>query len=263
MAKIVGPAVAGLVIATVGLAAAFLVNGASFAAVLAGLLAMRATELRPADRAALPRTPAAVASNLAEGLRYAVGNREVLLAISLVGAVSIAGMNFQVLLPPLARDVLGTGASGYGFLMASSGVGAVLATLMIAFRGRPSPIVMPSAAVLLGVLDVVVGVSRAMPVSLVSMAIIGLSSVALTTYTNTLIQIAVPDHLRGRVMALYVTVHGGAMPIGGVLFGAIASAVGPSTALVIGGTGAVAVGLAGVAATASFASRAAEGSGTP
>jgi hypothetical protein len=209
---------------------------------------MRASELQPSTRTALPRTPRAVHANLAEGLRYALQNQRVILAVLLVGGASTAGMNFQVLLPPLARDVLGSGASGYGFLMAASGLGAVAATLVIAFRGRPRTFVMPAAAIALGTLDVVVGVFHAMPVALASLVGIGLTSVVLTTYTNTLIQVAVPDQLRGRVMALYVTVHGGSMPIGGVMFGAIAGAAGPAAALVIGGAITVAIGvLAGVA----------------
>jgi len=139
--------------------------------------------------------------------------------------------------------------------MAASGLGAVVATLVIAFRGRPRPLVIPVAAIVLGILDVAVGLSRSMPIALVGMCVIGLASVVLTTYANTLIQTAVPDHLRGRVMALYVTVHGGSMPIGGVIFGAVAGALGADAALATGGACTVAVGLLAILARETFRSR--------
>ena len=242
-AKIVGPALAGIIIAAFGLAPAFFINGLSFAAVIAGLVAMRPGELVPSNRAVLPRSPGAVLGNVGEGLRYALAHRDVLVAIGLVGAATAAGMNFQVLLPPLARDVLRTDASGYGFLMAASGVGAVAATLMVAFRGRPRPLLLPAAAVVIGLLDIVVGLSGSLAIGLVAMAAIGLAGVLLTTHANTLIQLSAPDHLRGRVMALYVTVHSGALPVGGVIFGGIAGAIGPAGSLAIGGLCTIAVGL--------------------
>jgi hypothetical protein len=152
-------------------------------------------------------------------------------------------MNFQVLIPPLARDVLGSDASGFGFLMAAAGVGAVTATLFVAFRGRPRPVLLPAAAIAIGLLDIILGLSGSLVVGLAAMAGIGLAGIILTTYTNTLIQLSVPDHLRGRVTALYVTVHDGALPIGGVILGAIAGAIGPAVTLAIGGLCTIAVGL--------------------
>jgi MFS family permease len=234
-AKVIGPAVAGLTIAAFGVPVAFMVNGLSFIAVIAGLLAMRPDELRPIVRAALPRSAGAVVANLAEGLRYVVHTREVLVALTVVGLVSTAGMNLQVLIPPLARDVLSAGPSGFGFLMASAGLGAISSALLLAFRGRPRLRSILIAGTALGVVEVGLAQSHWMPLSLILMFTIGLAGTALSMNANTLIQITVPDHLRGRLMAVYITVFVGTTPIGGLIFGGVAGAFGIAASLVIGG----------------------------
>jgi MFS family permease len=234
-AKVIGPAVAGLTIAAFGVPVAFFANTLSFVAVIAGLLAMRADELKTVPRATLPRSVGAIFANLAEGLRYVLHTRHVLVALAVVGLVSTAGMNFQVLIPPLARDVLSAGASGFGFLMAAAGLGSITSALILAFRGRPRLGAILVAGLLLGLLEVGLATSRSLPLSLAFMFTIGLASVAMTMNANTLIQIAVPDHLRGRVMAVYVTVFVGSTPVGGLIFGAIAGALGTTTSLLIGG----------------------------
>ena len=234
-AKVIGPAIAGVTIGTFSVAVAFFVNGFSFVAVIGGLLAMRADEFTPVAMAALPRTLREVSANLAEGLRYSVRTRDVLLALSVVGLVSTVAMNLQVLIPPLARDVLGTGASGFGFLMAASGLGSIIGALAVASRGRPRTIAIVVAALVLGIFEVGLGISRSMELSLVCMGGVGLAGVVMTTNANTLIQTLVPDHLRGRVMAVYVTVFVGSTPIGGLLFGAIAGAFGTAASLLAGG----------------------------
>jgi MFS family permease len=241
-AKVIGPAIAGLTIGAFSVAVAFFINGFSFVAVIGGLLAMRASELNPVARAALPRTIGAVAGNLGEGLRYIARTRDVLLALSIVGTVSTAAMNYQVLIPPLARDVLGTGAIGFGFLMAASGLGSITAALAVASLGRPRTIAIVVAALALGLFEIALGASRLMALSLVCMAGVGLAGVVMTTNANTLIQTLAPDRLRGRVIAVYVTVFVGSTPIGGLLFGGIAGAFGTATALLAGGAIATVVG---------------------
>jgi MFS family permease len=242
-ARIVGPAVAGVAIGIFDIGVAFLVNGLSFLAVLACLLAMRPAELRPSVRVDLPRTAQAVVDNLAEGLRYVRHTPVVLLAVGVVGLVSTAGMNFGVVIPPFAKDVMGTGADGYGFLMAASGVGSLLAALTIAFRGRPDPRIIVGGAVLLGVLEAALGFTRSMPLAMVCMFGIGAGGISMAAMANTTIQLNVPDMLRGRVLAVYATVFAGSTPIGGLAFGALASAIGPALAVTVGGVVALAVGL--------------------
>jgi MFS family permease len=242
-ARIVGPAVAGVAIGIFDIGVAFLVNGLSFLAVLASLLAMRPAELRPSVRVALPRNARAVVANLAEGLRYVRHTPVVLLAVGVVGLVSTAGMNFGVVIPAFAKDVMGTGAFGYGFLMAASGVGSLLAALTIAFRGRPDPRVIVAGAFLLGALEVALGFTRSMPLALLCMFGIGVGGISMAAMANTTIQLNVPDMLRGRVLAVYATVFAGSTPIGGLAFGALASAIGSALAVTVGGAVAASVGL--------------------
>jgi MFS family permease len=200
-------------------------------------------------RRTLPRSFGAVVANLAEGLRYILHTRRVLVALAVVGLVSTAGLNFQVLIPPLARDVLAAGPSGFGFLMAAAGLGSVTSALVLAFGRRPRLRLILVAGLLLGLLEVGLATSRALPLSLILMFTIGLASVAMSMNANTLIQIAVPDHLRGRVMAVYVTVFAGSTPVGGLIFGAIAGALGTPLALLIGGlAAATAAALAAIVA---------------
>lgn len=249
-ARVIGPAIAGLTIAAFDISFAFFLNGLSFLAVLASLLAMREAELAPAIRAAMPRTVRAVFDNLAEGLSYVRRTRAVLLAVSVVGLVATAGMNFSVVVPPLARDVLGSDAQGYGFLMTATGVGSLSAALGVAFLGRPGVRLLVGGAIVLGVLELALGLSRWMPLSLVCMFGIGAGGIAMAMTANTTIQLAVPDALRGRVMAVYTTVFAGSTPIGGLVFGAIAGVAGAAEAILAGGL--IALGVAVVAASVAW-----------
>jgi MFS family permease len=133
--------------------------------------------------------------------------------------------------------------------MAAAGLGSVTSALVLAFGRRPRLRLILVAGMLLGLLEVGLATSRALPLSLILMFTIGLGSVAMSMNANTLIQIAVPDHLRGRVMAVYVTVFAGSTPVGGLIFGAIAGALGTPMALLIGGVAAAtAAALAAVVA---------------
>jgi MFS family permease len=248
-ARIVGPAVAGLTIGAFDMSIAFFLNGLSFVAVIACLLAMREEELRFGVRASMPRSFGEVFRNLAEGLSYVRQTRTVLLAVTVVGLVATAGMNFSVVVPPLSRNVLGTGPSGYGFLMAASGLGSLISALAIAFRGRPTTRVLIGGALMLGALEVLLAISRSMPLSLVCMFWIGAGGIAMAMTANTTIQLSVPDRLRGRVMAVYTTVFAGSTPFGGLASGAIAGSFGTAAAVLVGGVVSVAVAsVAGVVA---------------
>ncbi len=244
-ARIVGPAVAGILIGVFDIGIAFLLNGLSFLAVIASLLAMRPVELRPAVQTAIPRTVRAVSANLAEGLSYVRRTPVVLLAVGVVGLVSTVAMNFGVVVPAFAKDVLGTDADGYGFLMAAAGVGSLMAALTIAFHSRPDPRVIVAGAAVLGVLEMALGFTRAMPLALVCMFGIGAGAISMAAMANTTIQLNVPDGLRGRVLAVYATVFAGSTPIGGLAFGALAAAVGAALAITIGGAIALVVAILG------------------
>jgi MFS family permease len=243
--RIVGPAVAGLLIGAFDISVAFLINGISFLAVIAAYLMMREEDLRPVPAMARPTSVRAVVDNLAEGARYVRTTPLVLLAVTVVGLVATFGMNFQVLVPPLADRVLNVGASGYGFLMAASGIGSTVVALGVAFRRRigPTPIVV--GAVALGLGSIVLALSTSYPVSLMAMVIVGGGGIGMAVTANTTIQMVVPDQLRGRVMSFYTTIFAGSVPLGGLLMGAIASAWGVPLALLVGALLSLAVGIGG------------------
>lgn len=241
--RVVGPALAGLVIGAAGVAPAFLVNALSFLAVIIGLLLMRDEELVPVRLAERPHTAAEVREALAEGLGYVRRTPPVLLATIVVGLVATAAMNFQVVVPAFAREVLAVGADGFGFLMAISGVGAALAALALAF-GRPRPSVLLGGAVLLGAAQVALAGTRSYPVAALLLFLAGAGGIAMAATANTTIQLAVPDQLRGRVVSVYTTVFAGSAPVGGLFVGSLASAAGIEVAVLVGGGLGVAVALA-------------------
>jgi MFS family permease len=234
--RIIGPAIAGVFIATVGLAPLFFFNAASYLAVILGLLLMRTSELvPPSERAAMTRHWRSVVDRLAEGLSYVRHNRQILVAISLLGVVATFALNFQVLIPVLARDVLGGQADVFGFLMAASGIGSLVSSLSIAFGQRPSMRLLVTGAGAIGVAMIGLGLSRALPISMLLMFLAGWGVIAMAATTNTIIQLSVPDVLRGRVMSVYTTVFAGSVPIGGLFAGAVAAWVSVPAALAVGG----------------------------
>ena len=244
-ARIVGPAVAGIAIGVFGVAQSFFLNGLSFIAVIAGLRMMREAELHSPPLIPRPTSIGGVVANLKEGLGYVRHTPVVLIAVVVVGLVSTFGINFSVSVPPMARDVLGVGATGYGLLMAAVGLGALTAALIIAFVARPSVWALVGGAILLGTLEVAFSFSRFLPLSLVFMFGVGFGVIGMAATANTLIQLEVPDGLRGRVMAVYLTVFAGSTPLGGLATGAVASAYGAAVAMGLAGLLSALTGVAG------------------
>jgi MFS family permease len=246
-ARVVGPAAAGLAIGAFGVAAAFVINGLTFVAVIVGLWLINERELQLSGRIDRPTTPRAVLLNLGEGLDYVRRTPVVLLAVTVVGVVATVGMNWNVLLPAFAKDDLGSDAAGFGFLMAASGIGSLLAALRLVMGGRPRPSRLATGALLLGVATTFLAISRIFPLSLGLMVLVGFGAILMAATGNTTIQLAVPDHLRGRVMSVYTTVFSASVPIGGIAFGAVASNFGSSMAIGLGGILTVFVGLGALA----------------
>jgi MFS family permease len=234
-ARIVGPAVAGLVIGIVGVTICFVLNGLSFLAVIAGLAAMREADLQVGTRLARPHSVGDVGANLAEGLRYVRNTPVVLLAVCLVGLIATLGMNFNVLMPAMADDVLDVGASGFGFLMSAMGFGSLVAALGVAALRRPRLSVLLVGGFALGVLELAFAWIRFFPLSLAAVFLAGAGAIAMSATANSAIQLAVPDALRGRVMSVYMTVFAGSTPVGGLLAGWLASSFGSPVALTFGG----------------------------
>jgi MFS family permease len=237
--RIIGPAIAGLSIAAIGIHPLFFINSISYVAVVIGLLLMRDSELRIPDRMVIERNWRSVIDRLVEGLRYTRGDPQIFLAIAVLGVVATFALNFSVLIPLVARDVLHGNADTYGFLMSATGIGSLLSALSIAFGARPTMVRLLVGAGVIGVSMIGLGLSTWLPLSLGLMFLAGWGTISMAATCNTLIQLRVPDVLRGRVASVYTTVFAGATPFGGVFSGTLAALGGPPAALVVGGAVAV------------------------
>jgi len=244
-ARIVGPAVAGLVIGVAGVAPAFFLNAVSYLAVLAGMFAIRVEELALPAVSTFDRSWRGVLDQLREGLVYLRATPQILLPIGVLGGVAMAGMNQNVLLPVYARDVLAGGADTFGFLMAASGLGSLASALFIAFGARPSMRLLLLGAAVVGAAVFALSFTTSFVVALVLMVLIGWGVIAMAATTNTMIQLAVPDELRGRVVSVYTTVFAGSAPVGGFLAGWLANVAGVAVALMVGGALSLGVAAAG------------------
>ncbi|CAN5746903.1 MFS transporter [soil metagenome] len=234
-ARIVGPAVAGLLIGIVGLAACFFINAASDAAVIVALLRIRPGELTSPPRDIPERTARAVLEHLAAGLVYVRRTPAVLVTVFVVGVVSASALNFHVTLPLIARDLLAGGPETFGFLAAASGAGSLASAVVMAFGGRATLGRALLGAAVIGAATTATAFSGWLPASLVLMFIVGWGLIAMAATTNTIIQLTTPDGLRGRVMAVYTTVFAGSSPVGNVAVGALAARFGVGAALIAGG----------------------------
>ncbi|SFU82581.1 Predicted arabinose efflux permease, MFS family [Pontibacter akesuensis] len=222
MARLIGPTVAGLLIAAVGEGICILINALSYIAVLASLLAMR---LKPFERVQQQRK---VWQSLKDGFSYAFGFPPIRALIVIVGLLSLFGMPFTVLLPVFARDILHGGANTLGYLMGASGFGALGGALFLAQRKSVEGLgkVIIFTMLLFGLALIAFSFSEMFLLSLVLMLVTGFGMIVTMASCNTLLQTIVDDDKRGRVMSLYATAFMGMAPIGSVLAGAVAEDVG-------------------------------------
>lgn len=230
-ARIVGPALAGLLVAAVGEGWCFVLNGLSYLAVLACLL-MMGSRPRPAGSGG-----GSPLGRIAEGFRFVARARPIGALLLLLGLVSLAGMPYSVLMPVFADRVLHVGATGLGLLMGASGVGALLGALALAtrheVRGLGRWIARATAA--FGVGLIAFSMSRGFWLSAALLVPVGFAMIVQTAASNTLIQAMVPDDYRGRVMAAYTMMFMGMSPIGALLAGAVAGRLGAPAAVATGG----------------------------
>jgi predicted MFS family arabinose efflux permease len=234
--RIIGPAIAGVFIATIGLQPLFFFNAFSYLAVVAGLILMRPAELfPPSQRAAVQRSVKSVLDHLVEGLRYVRWNQVILISIVVLAVISTFTLNFQVLIPVLARKVLHGDADTYGFLMAASGAGSLTSALSIAFGQRPTMRLLLVGTTAIGLAFIGLSLVAWLPLDLLLMFVAGWGVIAMAATINTTIQLAAPDVLRGRVMSVYTTVFAGSVPFGGLFSGALAAGWGVQAALAVGG----------------------------
>jgi MFS family permease len=226
-ARIVGPAIAGVLIATVGVAPCFAVNAASFGGMILALWLMSPGQLHAAPAA--NREPGAIRA----GLRYVRETPELAVPLALMALVGTFGFNFQVILPLLARFSFGGDASAYAALVSAMGVGSVIGALITGARGRTSPRLIAAAALAFGVLALLAALMPSLMLEIPVLALLGGSAVAFAAGINSSLQLAVAPEMRGRVMALYSVVFLGSTPIGGPLAGWLSQAYDPRVALLL------------------------------
>jgi MFS family permease len=241
LARVAGPAVAGLVISLVGTPAAFLVNAASYGAVLISLKLMRPSELhvtRP-----LPRAK----GQLREAMRYVKERPALWMTMALIFFVATFGMNFQVTNALMSREVFGTGAAAFGIASTMFAVGALGGALLAARRSRPTMALLLVTSFAFSALEVITGLMPYFWSFLLMLVPTGLALLTLTTAANSATQLATTADMRGRVMGLYMLVFLGGAPIGSPLVGWVAEAFGPRMSLIAGGViSAVATAVIGI-----------------
>ncbi|MBN0045009.1 MFS transporter [Streptomyces actuosus] len=228
-ARLVGPAVAGLMITDVGTGWAFLFNGLSFLAPITGLLLMRARELHVVDRA--PRGK----GQLREGLRYVAGRPELIWTITLVGFIGTFGFNFPVYLSAFADDVFHAGAGSYSLFNTLMAVGSLAGALLAARRGTARMRILIAAAMTFGALEAVAALAPSLWLFALLMAPIGMFGMTVNVTANTSVQMATDPAMRGRVMALYMMVFMGGSPVGAPIAGWITDTYGVRAGLAVGG----------------------------
>ncbi|HEY6284496.1 MAG TPA: MFS transporter [Ktedonobacteraceae bacterium] len=238
MARVVGPGIGGLIIAFLGIAPLFLLNAISFVPVIVGLALIRMNELHALAKRSTTSAETSKQStlqSLREGLSYVVHTPSVLLIIAVIGVISLFGINFNVILPLFATDVLHSGALGFGFLSAAFGLGSLCSALWLAWGNRkPSVQYLLIAASAFSVLEVFFALSHLYALSLILIAAVGFAMIAFSANSNTAIQTVTPDHLRGRVMSVYMVVFAGSVPLGNLFTGGLAHLYGAPIALLIG-----------------------------
>jgi MFS family permease len=242
--RLVGPAIAGVLIGAAGVAACFLFNGVSYLAVLAALAAMRGP---PGRRAVGPAVSAW--TNIREGLRYVASDARVRLLLLNVAALSVFGLPVLTLLPVVARQMLGRGAQEYGWMMSAVGGGALAGALALATFGPriPKGRVLGIAAAVFGLSVTALALARSLAAVLVILVVLGAGMITTTALTNTLLQVLAPDWLRGRVISVYTFAFVGMAPFGALFGGIVAEGFGVAAALALGGTLTTVAALAGVA----------------
>jgi MFS family permease len=252
MARIVGPGIGGLIIAWQGEASLFLLNAISFIPVITGLALIDLKQLHAqVKHSGHQEQKQGTFQSLREGLTYIAHAPAVFLIIVVIGTVSLFGINFNVVLPLFATDVLHAGPAGFGFISSAFGFGSLLSALWLAWRNnRPGIAQMLVATILFCLIETLFALSHWYILSLVLIAAVGFTQIAFSAVANSTLQIISPDHLRGRIMSVYMLVFAGSIPVGNLFTGGLATLFGAPISLIAG------AGLSLIAAVAGWILRA-------
>ncbi len=243
-ARIGGPALAGILIATVGVGPCFAINALTFVAMIVALALMDPRQLREPPVA--PRERGAIRA----GLRYVARTPELALPLALMGLVGTLGFNFQVVLPLLAKFSFGGGAMTYGALVSAMAVGSIAGALITGAHGRTGPRLIAGGALAFGVSALGAAAMPSLALEIPLLVVLGAAAVTFAATINSSLQLAVEPEMRGRVMALYSVVFLGSTPIGAPLVGWLSQTYDPRAALLLAGVGGI---VAAAAAHLAFA----------
>lgn len=244
VARAVGPAIAGVLIATTGLAACFFVNSATFLVAIGAFVIMRRSELQPTEP--VPRAP----GQLREGLRYVRSDPHLLVPLLMMAIVGTLTYEFQVSLPALATRTFGGGAASIGAITAAMGAGAVIGGLLSAGRKTVGIRTMAFAALAFAGSVLLVAIAPTLPAAAIALVPAGAASIWFLSTANSTLQLTAEPQMRGRVMALWTVAFIGTTPVGGPIVGFIAQTAGPRWALALGAAAAfAAAGLGALALT--------------
>jgi MFS family permease len=240
VARAVGPAVAGLIIAAGGTGICFLINAGSFVAVVLSLLWLDTSRLQPSPPAV--RAP----GQLREGLRYVARTPELGVPLLMMALVGCLAYEFQVVLPVVAKETFRGGPQAYGLMTGAMGVGAVLGGLYVAARGRTGIRAMTNSSLAFAVVLLFAALAPTLPAELVALALVGGVSVGFLSKGNSTLQLSADPSMRGRVMALWAVAFLGSTPIGGPIAGAVAEHLGGRSGLGMAAAACLLAAIAGV-----------------
>jgi MFS family permease len=228
VARAVGPAVAGIIIAAGGYGICFMINAASFIAVVFSLLRMNVSALSPSEPTHRGR------GQLREGVRYVRGEPGLFIPLLMMAIIGCLAYEFQVTLPVMATKTFHGGSESYGFMTAAMGIGAIVGGLYAAGRGKTGLRSLTKSSLVFGVVIGVAAVAPNLPVELIALAAVGAASVTVLSKGNSTLQLAAAPQMRGRVMALWAVAFMGSTPIGGPAAGAVSQFIGPRYGLGMG-----------------------------
>jgi len=228
--RIIGPALAGILVAYIGMSGCFYINGISFLAAIIALFLIRINNLgNNKNNTAL--------KDLKDGLKFIQNNPLILALVTMVGIMSLFGISYVILMPIFANEILKVGVKGMALLMSSSGIGALVGALILArlgdFQYKGKFLVLSS--LIFSVSLTLFSVSKTYLLSIITLIFIGGGSVAAIALINTILQTKVPDAFRGRVMGVFLLTFAGMMPFGNLIAGTLASALGVSFTILISG----------------------------
>ncbi|QAA31536.1 MFS transporter [Clostridium manihotivorum] len=238
-ARMVGPAVAGIMIKVFGFFICFLLNAVSFIPLVYGIYKISAQGISKKDT-----DNKNMLLDVKEGVKYVFKSKEILFTILLVFFVSTFAMNYSVLIPLLAKQVLNMDSDGYGYLMSAMGLGSMLSALVVATRSRgPKRSLMFLAGAVISIMLVFTGAFKSYGVSMICLFIAGIFNVLFSTNANSTIQLKSKDEFRGRVMSVYAMVFAGATPLGSLFEGVISKWLGITDAFIISGVVTIIIGI--------------------